>query len=298
MSRSYDNWEKLVEAVLLREKLKQLAMADSISSVSDGSFRLSLIDQFIIYKWPTLQSPTVPDFDDASKWHRLSQPADHHYRPINSPLPRLQKQFSSMEFNAFFRSLKEVAELESVCWLDIRGKMKTRMMTSNTIYVLFNFNTFKCVESAKASVRFVDEETESEAEERAEIVHLQPVDRRRRKGEIAVERADGWMEVKIGNFYIDQGDEGEVEARFVETSCLKKGLIVLGIEFRPFAKETDVLELISWKMGQSVEDTDIKVHEARVVDEIDETEKSDQLKTKRITTKMMGLWNLIRGSES
>ncbi|KAH6771351.1 hypothetical protein C2S52_016154 [Perilla frutescens var. hirtella] len=63
------------------------------------------------------------------------------------------------------------------------------------------------MERAKGVIRFVDDETEVDAERRGGIVHLQAVDEREREGETAVCRGDGWMEVEIGSFYVGGGDE-------------------------------------------------------------------------------------------
>lgn len=91
--------------------------------------------------------------------------------------------------------------------------------------------------SANAVVRFVNTETESEAEARAGVVHLQRSGRRNRDRNQSrgVRRSDGWMEIEMGSFYSGGGDEGEVEARFMEiqNNNRKSGLIVEGIEFRP-----------------------------------------------------------------
>nr|CAB3448297.1 unnamed protein product [Digitaria exilis] len=48
------------------------------------------------------------------------------------------------------------------------------------------------------------------------------------------QRADGWMEVEMGEFQNDEGEDGEVSIKLMETSAtVKSGLIVQGIEIRP-----------------------------------------------------------------
>lgn len=51
------------------------------------------------------------------------------------------------------------------------------------------------------------------------------------------ERRDGWFEIKLGEFYNDDGDD-EVEMSLKEVNCnhSKGGLIVQGIEIRPKIK--------------------------------------------------------------
>lgn len=46
-------------------------------------------------------------------------------------------------------------------------------------------------------------------------------------------RDDGWMEVELGEFYKEEGCEGEVLVSLTETTLTsKRGLILFGIEFR------------------------------------------------------------------
>jgi Phloem protein 2 len=48
-------------------------------------------------------------------------------------------------------------------------------------------------------------------------------------------RDDGWMEVELGDFYNNEGEDGEVEMSFMEVKgrhC-KRGLLIQGIEIRP-----------------------------------------------------------------
>lgn len=125
-------------------------------------------------------------------------------------------------------------------WLDIRGKIETRLLSPETTYAAFL--VFKLAEGAgglevaNATIRFVKDELEEHAEQRATTVHLQPV--KDTIGTVAVQRTDGWMEVEIGNFSFQYGYEGEVEARLLETTCMRKtGLIIEGVEFRQVYKE-------------------------------------------------------------
>lgn len=46
-------------------------------------------------------------------------------------------------------------------------------------------------------------------------------------------RSDGWREVEMGEFCSGEGDDGEVSISLMETSVVKSGLVVLGIEIRP-----------------------------------------------------------------
>ncbi|KAL0434208.1 UNVERIFIED_CONTAM: F-box protein PP2-B10 [Sesamum latifolium] len=103
------------------------------------------------------------------------------------------------------------------------------MLSPHTMYSAFL--VFKLadhsssLEQINAIVRFVKFQSDEEVEGRALTVNLQDV-------ENVVSRGNGWMEVEIGQFHIQEGDEGEVEGRLFKTVNKKEGLIVEGIEFR------------------------------------------------------------------
>ncbi|KAI3469950.1 hypothetical protein Pfo_026613 [Paulownia fortunei] len=264
MSKNYDNWEKLVGAVLRKEQLKQIALSHSRdpSSISDesSSFASSSSSlfhhQLLVYKGQSTRS-LAPDFDAMnvdSIWDRFFPsdygkiksrlvPGKYVFLPVEAREFTISSgDFPERQFGYSTYGFTEVVEVNSVWSLDIRGKIKTLLLSPKAIYgaylVFMLAEKFKGLESAKAMVRFVEDETDGEAEMRADIVHLQPVDER--KGEMAVRREDGWMEVQIGNFYIDQGDDEEVEVRLMEASRWKTGLFVEGIEFRPLVCVKDV----------------------------------------------------------
>lgn len=66
------------------------------------------------------------------------------------------------------------------------------------------------------------------------MVHLQQ-QRQQISGRVGLERGDGWMGVKLGSFFCDGGDNGEVEAWLLGAEGYqgKAGLLVQGVEFRP-----------------------------------------------------------------
>ncbi|KAM7462041.1 hypothetical protein LguiA_030162 [Lonicera macranthoides] len=145
----------------------------------------------------------------------------------------------------------EVAVLQSVCWLDIRGKIETRMLspvTTYAAYLVYKFapNARAHIGLVKTSVRFIGDEGEPEGT----AVYLKEqvnwwdifLRSRRVRGEPASrlprERTDGWLEIELGEFSSDRGEGGEVEMRLWETDSRrwKCGLIVEGIEVRPKEK--------------------------------------------------------------
>ncbi|KAL3648793.1 hypothetical protein CASFOL_005196 [Castilleja foliolosa] len=149
----------------------------------------------------------------------------------------------------------EAIELKSVWWLEIRGTLRSQMLSPNTNYAAFL--VFKLTKeyyglkhSSKASVRVVKDSTTKNTEVDDENIttvyidpercvqlepmrpHMPPVRIILRRG--LSSRADGWLEIKLGEFVVEEGDEGDVVIQLCETEHLnrKKGLIVEGIEVR------------------------------------------------------------------
>ncbi|XP_038889327.1 F-box protein At2g02240-like [Benincasa hispida] len=174
----------------------------------------------------------------------------------------------------------EVAELVCVCWLEIRGKIETEMLSPGTLYAAYL--VFKPTTSnygfqhqpVEVAVGLVGTETpkqtvyldvvDREWRQRNPIVprgfSLFNLGRRRIIGtqvsmppeitrndtpavdcgrSIPKEREDRWLEVQIGEFFID-GVSGELEMSVLEVKGghWKGGLLVQGIEIRPKALKT------------------------------------------------------------
>ncbi|CAL9155023.1 unnamed protein product, partial [Musa hybrid cultivar] len=144
-----------------------------------------------------------------------------------------------------------VAELTSVCWLEIRGKIESRMLSRKTAYAAYliydtaNYAFGLNYPSQEASVKVGVHSS-------LKLVCLQPTDmlsRRHAQRASALcyrkeaeevdgapqARNDDWMELELGEFYIDEGDDGEVNIRLLEVKGghWKRGLIIEGIEIRP-----------------------------------------------------------------
>lgn len=136
----------------------------------------------------------------------------------------------------------EVAILKHVWWLDIRGKMKTGMLSPHTTYE--TYLVFKLYEdahgldSAKASIRFVNEREDVPVDEASTVypdTRTSAYDIEEQNGELSRRRKDEWLEIKTGEFETGARDDDEVETRFmsIDGGRTKGGLIVQGIEFRP-----------------------------------------------------------------
>ncbi|KAG6703314.1 hypothetical protein I3843_07G074200 [Carya illinoinensis] len=161
----------------------------------------------------------------------------------------------------------DVAELISVCWLEIRGKISTCMLSPATLYAtylvfkptteLYGFN-YHPVEvtvglvGAEVHKRMVYLDTERGRGARSQIGRRRGIglfNRARILGfqapqpqeiddaQYPKKRGDGWLEIELGEFF--NGEEnGELEMSVLELKGghWKGGLIVQGIEIR--AKES------------------------------------------------------------
>lgn len=139
----------------------------------------------------------------------------------------------------------EVAVLQYVWWLDIRGRMETGLLSPHTTYETYLVYKLhedaRGLNSARTSIRFVNEIEEVPSDE-TNIVYpdtrtsaANRPNTEQRNGEVSQRRKDGWMEIKTGEFETGARDDDEVETRFMSTGGyqVKAGLIVQGIEFRP-----------------------------------------------------------------
>ncbi|KAJ4969259.1 hypothetical protein NE237_015960 [Protea cynaroides] len=174
----------------------------------------------------------------------------------------------------------EVAELLNVCWLEVRGRMETRLLSPSTIYVAYL--VLKFTDSAfgfefppaEVSVKLAAAGGGggNSGEEEVKAVYLNPIGRQRRQfgvyrriglfsrslrfghamrrqepvvdaadqqpqqdRQIPKERGDGWMEIELGEFFNEKGEDGDVEMSLMEVKGgnWKGGLIIQGIELRP-----------------------------------------------------------------
>ncbi|CAL9097607.1 unnamed protein product [Musa acuminata var. zebrina] len=160
----------------------------------------------------------------------------------------------------------EAAELVNVCWLEIRGKIQSRMLSGRrtyAAYLIFRLAdwsrglghppqeasvTMGVQHSSTHVVRLQPNDSSSRVRARRNRIRFGPLLRwgammleiaadQEAAAEVGDARDDGWMEAELGEFYIDEGEDGEVEMSLMEVrgGHWKKGLIIQGIEIRPKA---------------------------------------------------------------
>ncbi|KAE9598152.1 hypothetical protein Lal_00003917 [Lupinus albus] len=149
----------------------------------------------------------------------------------------------------------EVAELRNVCWLEIEGKIRTQILTPNTLYgayLIMNVShraygldfapseisivIGNKVEKRKTYLYHKEEnklkiETSFNRNRRETLRMVQEEDNE--EIPYPLKREDGWMEIELGEFFSGEGNE-EVKMTLREVGYrLKGGLVLEGIEIRP-----------------------------------------------------------------
>ncbi|XP_010537996.1 PREDICTED: F-box protein PP2-B11 [Tarenaya hassleriana] len=129
----------------------------------------------------------------------------------------------------------EVAELITVWWLEISGRMNLNLLSDNTAYaayLVFKFGptTYGFRQAMEAKVAMAGTESETQPS----MVCLMRVPNRE-GSRVAEPRRDGWFEVELGQLVKRRGDMGEAEMSLRETKnpFEKQGLLLHGIELRP-----------------------------------------------------------------
>ncbi|XP_037451066.1 F-box protein PP2-B11-like [Triticum dicoccoides] len=133
-------------------------------------------------------------------------------------------------------SFCEAAQLRGVWWLLIRGEIHSTMLSPNSKYAAYMvfkladefFNLDFPFQEASTSVGGIDDST------RQVCLQAYIEDGDAEDVMLPRKRADGWMEVELGEFYNGEGCDSEVSVCLKETEggVWKTGLIVWGIEIR------------------------------------------------------------------
>lgn len=133
--------------------------------------------------------------------------------------------------NSVINRFGEVAELRIVWWLEVKGKIDSKILSPNTNYVAYlvfklNKRYARGFSRRNVTLQFIVNEVVSKVWN----VSLEQED----NPQHVRARGDGWMEVEIGEFFNECGDDGTVEFSLMEVNgYTKRGLILEGIELRP-----------------------------------------------------------------
>lgn len=124
-----------------------------------------------------------------------------------------------------------MAWVSSVRIFSVRGETETQILSLKTTYaayLVFKFDSSKhgfdgsCV---ALSINFKG----------MHVIHKAYLDPPDNKPQLCQEREDGWMEIEIGEFFNENGQDGSVVCRLWDNDVhtTRHGLLVEGIEFRP-----------------------------------------------------------------
>lgn len=152
----------------------------------------------------------------------------------------------------------KVAELKTICRLEIQGKMKTGELSLNTIYGAYLLMKISDrsfgLDSipSETSISVGDQESisttaylrhpRSKKKEQLESLfyrnRIETLKSRVNKGEVKLprEREDGWLEIELGEFFNGGNvDDEEITMKLMEVKGyhIKGGLIIEGIQLRP-----------------------------------------------------------------
>ncbi|KAJ7977903.1 F-box protein [Quillaja saponaria] len=133
----------------------------------------------------------------------------------------------------------EVAELRTIWWLEIIGRINNGMLSPATTYGAYLI--VQIADRAYGLDYLASEVSVSVGNFKSERnVYIRPHDSKRKgkapvSGPVLWEREDGWTEIELGSFYNEGGNNEEVTVCLKEVKGvhLKGGLIVQGIEIRP-----------------------------------------------------------------
>ncbi|KAL3725713.1 hypothetical protein ACJRO7_030700 [Eucalyptus globulus] len=148
----------------------------------------------------------------------------------------------------------EAAELVRVRWLDVQAKMEMRLLSADTYYSAYLI--FKFVhENSGFENQAVGVSISSGSEVERRDIYLDPDGRWRQQYQTARERwpdmdpsvvrsteekipqdrGDGWKEIYLGKFFVNDPPTGEVEVSLkdVTSGTWRSGLVIQGIELRP-----------------------------------------------------------------
>ncbi|KAH7521805.1 hypothetical protein FEM48_Zijuj07G0071200 [Ziziphus jujuba var. spinosa] len=133
-------------------------------------------------------------------------------------------------------SFSRVAELRHIWGLDIKGRIKTNLLSPKSTYGAYFVYKLKepnwAIKEIQVEFR-VYFEGEEEVHEHVSgcKVFLDPSENEQEPCKV---REDGWLEVEMGEFFNDGGEDHRVVVcSLMETVFCKSGLVVEGIEFRP-----------------------------------------------------------------
>uniref|UniRef100_A0A7N2MJD1 Uncharacterized protein n=1 Tax=Quercus lobata TaxID=97700 RepID=A0A7N2MJD1_QUELO len=232
-------WERFLPSDYQAIIARSSSSSDSLNLCSKKKIYLSLSDNPIL-----IDDSKKSIFLDKSSGKKSYLLAARELCIIWSGSPQYWNWISLPEESRF----PEVAELLKVCWLDIFGKMSTSMLSPNTNYAAYL--VYKLTEEAYGFDHLPPTvslgTTEGGEVCRQTVFLVQPAVEPNQQDQIVPpqqpqhtshpsQRKDGWLEIKLGEYFNEEGNDYELQIRLLEGESRqwKSGLIVEGMEIRP-----------------------------------------------------------------
>ncbi|XP_052290013.1 F-box protein PP2-B10-like [Citrus sinensis] len=125
----------------------------------------------------------------------------------------------------------EVAKLNFVCWLYVKARIETKILSIRTNYAAYL--VFKFIDTRYGfETRQVDFGVYfdgSDNGERRKVVLDPPAN----MPKLSQDRGNGRMEIEMGEFFNETGEDGTVVYSVFGFDDAKSGIIIQGIELRP-----------------------------------------------------------------
>ncbi|KAI5347592.1 hypothetical protein L3X38_000479 [Prunus dulcis] len=128
----------------------------------------------------------------------------------------------------------QVAELNYVWWLEIKGYIETKNLSPRTAYAayfVYQLSSEHNPRTATTPFRFRVAYEQGTADERSVI--LDPITHEGIAPPQARYRGNGWIEIEMGEFITEEDNATVLFSLMEISSFCKSGLIVEGIELRP-----------------------------------------------------------------
>ncbi|KAA3454733.1 F-box protein [Gossypium australe] len=129
----------------------------------------------------------------------------------------------------------EVANINLVWWIEVKGKIETRNLSPNTSYVIYLVFKLRDSHTIEFKHRTVGLHVNDDGVASWELRRVL-IDPYRCEALYILDRGDGWMEVELGQFLNECRDDGTLKfsLREIDTSNFhNRGIIIEGIELRP-----------------------------------------------------------------
>ncbi|KAM4069709.1 hypothetical protein ACB094_12G110000 [Castanea mollissima] len=226
-------WERFLPSDYKDIIARSSSSSESLNLCSKKQIYLSLSDNPIL-----IDDSKKSFFLDKSSGKKCYLLSARELSIVWGNTPEYWRWISLPEAEAETSRFPEVAELNYVWFFDISGKMSTSILSPKTHYAAYLVYKLRSTASGfggrpfKASVGTVGG---GEIHEQTVHLALFVMEPNQQHTSRPKQRKDGWLEIELGQFFNEGGEDDELQVKLREPSngAQKTGLIVEGIEIRP-----------------------------------------------------------------